>query len=85
MSDPTKQEMLDLIHNVAAHSEMDEIDDFDIEGAIYWYAAHWHGGQNSNLYSALSTSKYSPGMLENGPEEGSMTERVYSALDAEFS
>jgi hypothetical protein len=39
-------------------------DEFDIEAAIYWFATDWHGGQWSNLYSALSTSPYKPGLSE---------------------
>jgi len=61
LSDPTREEMLTALSGA---------DEFDIEAAIYWFANDWHGGQFSNLYSALSTSPYRPGLSESGcPEE----------------
>jgi hypothetical protein len=46
---------------------------FDVEEAAYYLAAHWHGGQSSNLYSALSTSPFRPGPcdaeLPDDPED----------------
>lgn len=42
-------------------------DDADAYCAIYWFAAHYHNGQRSNLYSVLSTSPYTPGPIERGP------------------
>jgi hypothetical protein len=62
LSDPTRDEMLTALAGAGA-------DEFDIEAAIYWFAADWHGGQWSNLYSALSTSPYRPGLSENGCPE----------------
>ena len=61
LSDPTRDEMLTALAGA---------DEFDIEAAIYWFANDWHGGQWSNLYSALSTSPYRPGLSESGcPDE----------------
>jgi len=34
---------------------------FEVEEAAYWAAVHCHGGQGSNLYTALCASPYSPG------------------------
>jgi len=62
-----------------------EADEFDMEEAIYWFANDYHGGQSSNLYSALSTSEYRPGRMSNGPEEGSMGEMIYADLVDTFS
>ena len=70
MQDPTKQEMLEYLSGIGA-------DDFDAEVAIYAFAEAWHGGQSSNLYSALSTSDFRPGPLwriENDEAHYYMTE-----------
>jgi hypothetical protein len=56
LTDPTRDEMLTALAGA---------DEFEVEAAIYWFAADWHGGQSSNLYSALSTSRYRPGTLES--------------------
>ncbi len=77
MRDPTRQEMLDHLATLPFAAETDE---FDREEAIYWFAADYHGGQWSNLYSALSTSPYSPGPLTNGPENPDL----YQELEAAF-
>lgn len=58
MQDPTAQEMRDFLH---AKYAREEFNNFDIEEAIYWFAADYHHGQGSNLYSALCTSKFNPG------------------------
>jgi len=78
--DPDRQELLDYIRSVYG----DEPDAFDIEEAIYWFAANYHGGQWSNLYSVLSTSEFSPGRMSDGPESGSMSEMIYESLESEF-
>ena len=57
LSDPTRDEMLTALKGA---------DEFDAEAAIYWFANDWHGGQWSNLYSALSTSPYRPALSESG-------------------
>jgi hypothetical protein len=57
LSDPTRDEMLSALAQSSA-------DEFDIEAAIYWFASDWHSGQWSNLYSALCTSPYKPGLSE---------------------
>lgn len=80
--DPTKQEMVAFLKKTP---EGKEADDFDIEAAIYWYANDYHGGQASNLYSALSTSKMKPGPTHKDvKDEGEMAEMLYKALEAEY-
>lgn len=78
--DPDRNEMLAFL----AGCYPADSDDFDREQAMYWFAANWHGGQTSNLYSVLSTSPYKPGMMESGPEPDSMAAYLYSELEAEF-
>ena len=79
--DPSRQEMIDYIRKVYGR----EADEFDMEEAIYWFSNDYHGGQSSNLYSALSMSEYRPGPMSNGPEEGSMGEMIYGDLVGAFS
>lgn len=78
MIDPTRDEMLAAI--AAAELDMEPI---DREAAIYWFASHWHGGQWSNLYRALSGSEYRPGLREHGPN-GFDAERAYHVLERAF-
>jgi hypothetical protein len=86
--DPTAQEMRDYLRQQFG-SECDPVDDmtlsFPVECAIYWFANDWHSGQSSNLYSALSTSEYKPGMAENGPELDSVDAMMYEALETQFT
>jgi len=79
--DPSRQEMIEHIKGVYGR----EADRFDIEEAIYWFSNDYHGGQGSNLYSALSKSEYRPGRISSGPEEGSMAEMIYTDLVDTFS
>lgn len=75
-SDPTKEEMVAFLKKQFGS----EGSDFDIEEAIFWFAANYHGGQSSNLYSAGSTSAFRPGPMANGPEQDGMGELMYQAL-----
>ena len=79
MRDPTYREMFDYLAGNAGGE--DDIR-FDIEEAIYWFAADYHGGQGSNLYSALSTSEFSPGMNARRPYAGAKL--LYDILVAEY-
>jgi hypothetical protein len=63
--DPTKEEMIDFL----MQEYRNDYDEFSAEEAIYWYGYDYHGGQNSNLYSALSTSQYKPSRLMNNSME----------------
>jgi hypothetical protein len=80
MQDPTHDEMLDHLKSTYGS----EPDEFDVEEAIYWFACDYHGGQSSNLYSALCGSLYSPGPITNGCPTDSMSALMYEALEAEF-
>lgn len=42
---------------------------FDIVEAHYWFAAHYHGGQASDLYLRLCriSRRFGPGACANGP------------------
>lgn len=71
--DPTREDML-----AAIKEAFSDVDDFDQEAGLYWYANDNHGGQSSNLYSALSVSDYCPGMLERGPRGAA--KQVYQHL-----
>lgn len=59
---------------------------FDAARALYWYASDYHGGQDSDLYSILSTSEYRPGMSEGSPSEDNDEDcealKWYRALEA---
>ncbi len=79
-SDPTRMQML---RAVLAQKWIDRDDKFSIEGAIYWFASHWYGGQFSNLYSALSTSPFRPGRSSDGPGDGS-EQMIYDFLVDHF-
>lgn len=68
--DPTAEKMREYLSS--KQFKIYEFSEFDIEGAIYWFATFHHSGMMSNLYSASSTSKYSPSCLANGPEEESL-------------
>ncbi len=82
-ADPTKEEMQHvMIKNFGAP----EIDEFDYAAAMYWFASDFHGGQSSNLYSALSTSEYNPGpMISKIEDEDEMAQELYFTLYDYFS
>ena len=85
--DPTREELIQFLErnyaavtgNETLHTEEEsEQDDhsgcgcrFDVEEAAYYIAAHWHVGQWSNLYSALSLSPFKPGPTTRDlPDDG---------------
>lgn len=80
-NDPTRAEMLAFLAGLYEG----EASDFDREEAIYWFANDWHGGQWSNLYSALSTSPYRPGPISNGPEPDSIADWLIGELQGEYA
>lgn len=62
-----------------------EANDFDIEAAIYWFANDYHGGQDTELYSILSTSKFKPGPTHRSvKDEGETAEMMYEELEKKF-
>lgn len=78
--DPTKEEMIQSIPSIY-RSEDGFLDSFEV--AAYWFANDYHGGQNSNLYSILSTSPYSPSRINRGGIEGeddTLAKDIYSEL-----
>lgn len=81
MTDPTREEMLAYLTSQYGY----DVDEFDLEEAVYWFATNWHGGQWSNLYAALCASAYRPGPLCHGPEPASMAADLYEALEAEYA
>ena len=88
MSDPTAEVMRDYLREEFPGECEPDTEDmtlcFAVECAIYWFASHYHGGQTTNLYSALSTSEYHPGACESGPEAGSLDDMMYEALEHRY-
>jgi len=76
-NDPTRDEMLTFLFAQG-------VEDFDAEAAIYVFAERNHGGQWSNLYSALSTSHFSPGPIWKIENDESAFD-AYQSLEAEFN
>lgn len=79
--DPTKEEMVDFLQNEFQSMDLGNTD-FDIEAAIYWFGNDYHGGQSSNLYSALSTSPFRPGPTHKSieDEESEIAMLMYNEL-----
>ncbi len=84
IQDPTRDEMLSVLANEMGGLE--GMDSFSAEEAMYWYAYNHHGGQNSNLYSVLSTSEYKPSRLYNNIEDSGdeMSLAMYNTLVSNF-
>jgi hypothetical protein len=86
MKDPTREDMLAFLQTeklILTGSYIASEDDFDIEEAIYWFSADYHGGQWSNLYSALSTSEFRPGMNARRPY--AFAKDLYNMLVDEYA
>jgi hypothetical protein len=79
-TDPTLTEMREYLNGLFN----DELDEFDREEAIYWFAANWHGGMSSNLYEAICSSQYKPGPLRDGPDS-EMAKGAYDELEHYFT
>jgi hypothetical protein len=77
ISDPTREEMVTFCDGIAIDPTSDE---FDYEEAIYWFANDYHGGQWSNLYSALSTSPFKPSPIASGVSSDGMAKWFYDEL-----
>ena len=54
--DPTYEQMVKFLKRIF----VDEVDEFDINGGIYWFAVDYHDGQFSNLYRAIGQTQYKP-------------------------
>jgi len=84
--DPTKQEMLDVLHDYAIQQGIESngsMFEWWSEEAVYWFANHYHGGQWSNLYRILSTSPFRPGCLSVGPDD-EVADEFYELLVSRF-
>lgn len=81
--DPTYEEMKKFLKTKLKVYAPDATED-DIEVAIYWYSSDYHSGQNSNLYSSLSKSEYTPGRIENGIEKDSVAYDLYLELESKY-
>ena len=80
--DPTLSEMQAFLLTQPYAAEADAS---DVAQAIYWFCADWHGGQWSNLYSALCCHGYTPGACEAGCEPDGVSILMYEALEAEYA
>lgn len=79
--DPTYAEMLDHLKPLFI-----DADDGDLAEAIYWFASDYHGGQWSNLYSALCTSPFRPGPIAKHVTKGeSLAREAYEMLVEQFA
>lgn len=81
LNNPTRQE---IDAAIASWHNVNELDEFDIEQAIYWFAADYHTGLWSNLYSVASTSKYRPSPLEFGVSHEEIPGWLYDFLVTTF-
>ena len=81
IQDPTREDMLAFLQSSPYTAEAGE---FDIEAAIYFFASHYHGGQASNLYTALCSSLYRPAWCARGPADG-MQRFLYETLETEYA
>ena len=65
-----KSQMLAHLRTIYTPGLVDN-DSFNLsaEIAIYWFASDYHGGQDTELYSILSTSPYSPSYLCEGIDD----------------
>lgn len=77
MKDPTREEIEEFI---VTHPYYNEMSQFDIEEAIYWFANDYHSGQSSNLYEVLSMSEFSPGPIAKAENMSDMAKIIYSDL-----
>jgi hypothetical protein len=85
--DPTKQEMMDYLKShLSGLVDWRDGGDDDAEIAIKYFGDHFHSGQWSNLYSAASTSPYSPNYatFDDDYESGSVG-IMYDALWDKFA
>jgi len=80
--DPTKEDMLATLEEIFG---LEDGFEEDAEIAMYWFANHNHGGQDSNLYSVLSTSEFKPGPNSSFESEGDgMVKMMYDTLTDKY-
>lgn len=80
--DATRDELVAFCDAIAPDATSDE---FDYEEAIYWFASDYHGGQFTNLYSALSQSPFTPSILANQVNRDGMAGWFYDELVRQFT
>lgn len=87
MTDPTAEEMREFLKSKWEEEVFEDWSsfEFDLEGAIYWFANDWHGGGGSNLYAALSSSPFRPGPTCSGPQADTTEQLMYEDLEAEYA
>lgn len=83
--DPTHNEMITTLREAFGGLVDAESLDSDAAVAAYWFASDYHGGQSSNLYSALSTSPYSPGPFSSLESAGGYVEEMYAELEDKYA
>ena len=76
--DPTRAEIVEYL---GKQFPMLEVPKFDLECAIYWFAAHNYDGQASNLYRVMCESHYRPGVFEAQPDPVSLSGMSYMVLN----
>lgn len=82
-----KQQMRTFLinKNKGLHNVRSPEFNFDVEAAIYWFAADYHDGQFSDLYKILSTSDYKPSRMANGvSSEDETIQELYQELVDQF-
>lgn len=79
--DNLKSQMIEYLHSQFPDEGWQD----EAEVAIYYFASDWHGGQDSELYSILSTSPYKPGSLSTLASEGDTVNEMYKALEDKFT
>lgn len=86
IQDPDKDSMVKYLTEYTNGMAIEGVED-EIEVAIYYFARDYHGGQSSNLYSACSTSDYSPGCSDEHTQDGgaNVVADLYKALVYEFA
>lgn len=72
MMDPSRDDMVKYLSHQVTNTPQIDCDIASLEAAIYWFAANYHGGQQTSLYSALSVSPYRPKKMERGVSDVSL-------------
>lgn len=72
-----------LLSIIAEHERAEGMGcEIDVAGALYWLGNLHHGGQGCPLYRLMGALDYRPGILERGPETGTLQEVLYNELSA---
>lgn len=78
LKDPSLDEMTAFLSRQGA-------DEYDAAVAIYWFASQWHGGQWSNLYSALCSCGFEPGPIARLERETESVRGYVCDLEEKFA